>query len=109
MSGSSGGSSLGRCNAKPGGLLVHNFELGQIVFVEIDGRAGECFELERAAHVVDVGVGNENLLQLETKFGEAAVNATDLLAGIDDDRLTSLLVAEDGAVALQWAGRGRSR
>jgi len=66
-----------------------------------------AFELERAAHVVDVGVGDENLLELETEFGEAAMDAADLVAGIDDDGLAGHFVAEDGAVAGQRAdGKG---
>ena len=57
--------------------------------------------------MVDVGVGDENLLELEAERGEAAVNAADLVAGIDDDGLAGLLVAKDGAVALQRAdGKG---
>ncbi len=46
--------------------------------------------LQRAAHVVDVGVGDENLLELEAEFGEAAVDAAHLVAGIDDDGLAGL-------------------
>jgi len=91
------------CDAKPPGLHVHKFELGQIVFIHQDRRAGEALELERASHMVNVGVGDKNLLELEAKVGEAALNAADLVAGIDDDGLARLLVAQDGAVALEWA------
>ena len=49
--------------------------------------------------MVDVGVGDENLLELEAELGEAALDAGDLVAGIDDDGLAGLFVAEDGAVA----------
>ena len=91
------------CDAQPGGLLVHDFQLRQIVFVEQDGRAGEALELEGAADVVDVAVGDENLLELEAKLVEAAMDAADLFAGIDDDGLAGLLVTENGAVALQRA------
>src|SRR6478736_7478497 len=92
-----------RRNADPGCLGRHHGKQWQIVFVEIDGCAGECFELERAAHVVNMGVGNENLPELETKLGQAAVNAGNLVAWIDDNRLASFLVAHQGAVALQGA------
>ena len=80
---------VGRRNAEPGGLNRHHLKQGQIVFVEEDGRAGECFELERAADVVDVGVGDENLLEFEAELGQAAVDAGDLVAGIDDDGFAS--------------------
>jgi hypothetical protein len=45
-------------------------------------------------------VGDENLLELETMLGQAAVNAGDLVTGIDDNRLASFLVAHQSAVAL---------
>ena len=48
-------------------------------------------------------VSDENLLELEAELGEPAVNAADFVAGIDDDGLAGLFVAEDGAVALQRA------
>ena len=47
--------------------------------------------LKRAADVVDVGVGDEDLLELEAELGETAVDAADLVAGIDDDGLAGLL------------------
>ena len=74
---------------------------GQVIFVEEDGRAGEVFELERAADVVDVGVGDEDLLELQAEVRDAAVDAADLVAGVDDDSLGGFFVAEQGAVALQ--------
>ena len=46
-------------------------EQGKIVLVEEDGSAGQGFELEGAADVVDVGVGDEDLLEGETEGCEA--------------------------------------
>ena len=60
-------------------------------------------ELERAADVVDVGVRDENLLERQAERCQAAVNAGDFVAGVDDDGLGGVLVAQDGAVALQRA------
>src|ERR1039458_9336133 len=37
--------------------------------------------------------------ELEAEFGKAALNAANLVAGIDDDGLAGFLVAQDGAVA----------
>ena len=53
--------------------------------------------------MVDVGVGDEDLLELEAEGVEAAGDAADFVAGIDDDGLAGFLVAQDGAVALERA------
>ena len=93
-----------RCiDAEPGSLLVHHGEEGQVVFVQQDGSAGEALELERAANVVNVGVGDEDLLELEAEGVETAGDAVDLVAGVDDDGLAGFLIAQDGAVAFQRA------
>ncbi len=102
-----GGSGFRGLDAQPGGLGFNHFEQRQVVFVEEDGRARQALEAERASHVVNVGVGDENLLEGEAKFSEAAMNAADLVAGVDDDGFAGLLVAEQGAVAGQHAyGKG---
>jgi hypothetical protein len=92
-------------NADPCGLFGHDLEKGKIVFVEEDGSAGEGFELEGSADVVDVGVGDENLLQGQAVGFKALVNAGDLVAGVDDDSFASFFVAEKSAIALQRADR----
>ena len=102
-----GGRGFRRGNAQPAGLRLHHFEQGKVVFVEEDGGAGETLKAERTTHVVDVGVGDEDLLELEAEFGQSAVNASDFVAGIDDDGFTHFFVTEQGAVALQRAdGKG---
>ncbi len=90
-------------DAQPGCLSRHHMEERKVIFVEEDRRSGEGFELECAANVIDVGVGDEDLLEGETESGEAAMNAVDIIARVDDDGFTGFLVAQDGAVALQWA------
>ena len=46
-------------------------------------------------------------LSVRPRCGETAVDAADLVAGIDDDGFAGFLVAQDGAVALQRAdGKG---
>ena len=89
-------------DAQPPGLRVHHFEQGQVVLIQQDRCAGQPLELERASHVVDVAVGDENLLELEAQFSQASMDAADLVAGIDDNGLSGLLVAKDSAIALQW-------
>jgi len=97
------GRGLWRGDAQPIGLSRHHFEQGQIVLIEQDGRSSEALEPERAAYVVDVGVCDENLLELEAEFCKAALDAADLVAGIDDDGLAGFLIAQDSAVAFERA------
>ena len=71
------------------------------------GAPVRLLELERAAYVVDVRVGHDDLLELEARLGEALMNARDIVAGVDDDGLVGLFIAEDGAVAGERAdGKG---
>lgn len=93
---------LGRLDAEPCRLSGHHLEQWQICFVEVDGGAGERLEFECAADVVDVGVGDEDLLQCEAELSKPAVNAGDFVTGIDDDCFARLFVGEDCAVALEW-------
>ena len=103
---------IGRCgfgsrDAEPVGLRLHDLDLFEIVLVEKDGRARKALEFQRASHVVDVSVRNKNLLELEAELGEAALNAADFVAGVNDDGFVGLLVTQNGAVALQradWEG-----
>jgi len=90
-------------DAEPAGLNVHHFDQGQIVLVVKDGSAGELFEAVGAGDVVDVGVGDDDLLDGEGVFGEEGEDAGDVVAGVDDDGFAGGLVAEDGAVALEGA------
>jgi hypothetical protein len=88
-------------NADSGRLFVHHGQQFKVVLVQQDGCAGNAFDLERPAHVVDVAVGDEDLLERKAKVGQSAVNAGNLVAGIDNDGFVSLLVAQDRAIALQ--------
>ena len=100
---------FGCVNAEPGCLSSHHLQQRQVVFVEENGSAGKALELERSTDVVNVGVCDENLLELEAEGCQAAVDAGDFVAGIDDDGLAGVLVAQDGAVALRAGRRERSR
>src|SRR5580698_5988631 len=46
-------------------------------------------------------VGDEDLLDGELVLGEEEEDAGDVVAGVNDDGFAGLLVAEDGAVALE--------
>ena len=96
-----GRSHLRRMHPDPRRLRIHHFEQWQIVLVEINGRARQLLELQRPAHVVDMRVGYDDLLELEPQFGEPLMNARRLVTGIDDDGLPGLFIAQDGAVAGQ--------
>jgi len=91
----------------PRSLILHHCQQGQVVLIEQDGCASEALEAKRSADMINVGVGDENLLEFEAQFSEAAMDAGDLVAGIDDDCLASGFVTQKSAVALQWAdGKG---
>lgn len=94
---------MGGGDAEPGGLNVHHFDLGEVVLVVEDGRASELLEMVGAGDVVDVGVGDDDLLDGEVVFGEEGEDAGDVVAGVDYDGFAGGLVAEDGAVALEGA------
>ena len=68
-----------------------------------DGRAGKTLEASCSGNVVDVGMGDDDLLDGEGMFGEEGYDAGDLVSGVDDDGFARVLVAEDRAVALEWA------
>ena len=52
-------------DAEPAGLNVHHFHQGQVVLVVEDGGAGELLEAVGAGDVIDVGVGDDDLLDGE--------------------------------------------
>jgi hypothetical protein len=84
-------------------LNVHHFDQGQVVLVVEDGGAGELFEAVGAGDVVDVGVGDDDLLDGEVVFGEEGEDAGDVVSGVYDDGFAGGFIAEDGAVALERA------
>jgi len=53
--------------------------------------------------VVDMGVGDDDLLDGEMVLFESGCDAGDVVAGIDHDGFAGDLVAEDGTVALKGA------
>jgi hypothetical protein len=97
----------GGWDAEPFGLDVHDFDQGQVVLVVEDGCAGDLFQAVGAGDVVDVGVGDDDLLDGEVVLGEQGEDARDVVSGVDDDCFAGGLVTEDGAVALEGAyGQG---
>src|ERR1700674_1370771 len=90
-------------SANPSRLLIHHLEERQVILIQQDRRTGEAFEADCAANVIDMSMGNEDLLQFEAKCSETPMDANDVIAGVDNDRFTGFFVTEQGAVALQGA------
>jgi hypothetical protein len=90
-------------NAEPACLFVHHLDQGDVKLVIEDGGAGETLQLLGAGDVVDMSVGNHNLLEGELVAGERRDDAIDVVAGVDDDGFAGGLVPEDRAVALEGA------
>jgi hypothetical protein len=84
-------------------LFIQHFQQGVVVLVEQDRGAGGGAELHGSANVVDVGVGDDDLLDLKLVLSEERDHVVDVVAGVNDHGFVSGLVADDGAVALQRA------
>ena len=75
-------------NAKPSGLDIHHFDQGKVVLVVENRRSGELFKALGSGDVVDVSVGDDDLLYGETVLLQSADDAGDVVSGIDNDGLT---------------------
>src|SRR5271169_3855372 len=53
--------------------------------------------------MVDMGVGNDNLLYGEAVALQNGQHLFDVVSGIDNHGFARIFIAYDGAVALQWA------
>ena len=52
-----------------------------------------------SGYVVDVGVGDDDLLEFEVMLLEEGVDGGDVVARVYDDGFAGVLIGEDGAVA----------
>ena len=93
----------GRAHTDPGGLCIEHLQQGVVILVEQDGCVGGGAQLHGSADVVDVGVSDDNLLDLEIVLADEGEDVVNVIAGIDDHGFVSGFVADDGAVALQRA------
>ena len=83
-------------------LLIHGYSANwKALLPWRDALANAGF----ASDMIDVGVGNKDLLESKGEGGEAAMDAGDLVSGIDDDGFAGFLVGQNCAVALQRADR----
>lgn len=76
--------------------------MGKIVFVEKDGSASEGLELFGATDVIDVRVGDKNLLESEAECGEAAMDAETSSPG--SMTMASRVSSSARIVQLHWRG-----
>jgi len=65
------------------------------------GCAGQGFQLGRAAGVVEVAVGDPDLLHRQPLLGDRGQQPRNLAARIDHRGLLRLLAPDDGAILLQ--------
>ena len=92
-------------HADPRGLHVEHLQQRVIVLVEQNGRTGEPLQLHRSANVIDVRVGDNNLLHGEAVTLDDAHDVRYVVSGIDDDSFLGLLIADHRAIALQRTDR----
>ncbi len=92
---------LGRGHAQPRRLHIQHLEQGVIILIEQNGRARRRAQLHRSANVVDVGVGDDDLLHLQLLLADDGEDVFDVVAGIDDHGFARGFIADDRAVAVQ--------
>src|SRR5581483_2003470 len=67
-----------------------------------NGSSGRLSQFHRAAHMIDMSVGDDDLPDGKTMFAHDGQYVSNVVAGIDDDCLARDLVANHRAVTLQW-------
>jgi hypothetical protein len=74
-----------------------------ILGIHVYGRAGGGFQLLSAANMIDVRVRNDDSLHAQFVLRQNGQDLVDLVSGINDYGFAALLVAKNGAIALQYA------
>src|SRR5207253_5144377 len=93
----------GRTHSHPGSLHVKHFEQVVVVLVEDNGCAGGGAEFLGSADVVDVSVGDDDLVYYQVVFADEREHVVYVVAGVNDHGFAGVFIADDGAVALQRA------
>ena len=93
---------LGGGDAEPAGLDVHHLDQREVELVVEDGGAGEALELQGSGDVVDVGVGDDDLLEGELVAGEVATMREMLSPG--STTMASREVSSPRMEQLHWRG-----
>ncbi len=92
-------------HADPCGLHIEHLQQSVIILVEQDRSARGGAKLHGSADVVDMGVRDDDLFDLQVVLADERENILDIIAGIDDHGFAGRLIADDGAVALQRTDR----
>src|SRR6202158_3487738 len=92
-----------RGDADPRCLYVEHFQQRVVILIEQDWSARLRAQFHGSAYVVDVGVGDDDLLYYEVVLADDGENILNIVARIDDHGFVRGLIADDGAVTLQWA------
>jgi hypothetical protein len=88
----------------PCGLHVEHFQQRIVILIEQDLRARLCAQLHGSAYVIDVGMGDDDLLHFQLVLTDDGENVFNVVARIDDHGFVRGLIADDRAVTLQRAG-----
>src|SRR5208282_1510023 len=92
-----------RGHAEPGRLYVEHFQQRVVILVEQDWRARQCAQLHGSADVIDVGVGDDDLLHFQLVLTDDGKNVFNVVARVNDHGFVRGLIADDRAVTLQRA------
>src|ERR1044071_7403411 len=90
-----------RLYPQPAGLGIQLCVQFGVVRVHVDRRPRQFLELGPPADVIDVRVRDHDGLYREPVPAEDLDDLRDIIAWIDDDGLTGLLIAKDRTIALQ--------
>src|ERR1700736_3292342 len=90
----------GSGHADPGSLHVQHFEQSKVILVEQNRGAGGGAQLHRSAHVIDVSVSDDDLLDFEIMLSADSENVVDVVAGIDHHGFARDFISDNGTVAL---------
>ena len=96
---------LGRLQSHPSSLRIHAVQEIKIGRMQQHRRAGQLAQSGRRAGVVQMRMGEQDLLEGQPQIGQPLRDAPSLVTRIDDNRLAALLIAHQRAIGLQRAGR----
>ncbi len=99
------GEHLWRRDAQPRCLYIHHLHEWKVVLVVQNRSACTSLQLLGSGNVVDMGMRNNNLLHRQAMPSKHRHNRRNIVSGIDNNRLTRRLVAQNGAVALEQPDR----
>ena len=86
--------------------LFHDMLIQRLVVaMEIDGRVERVLRGVDAADVIEMRVGEQDVLDHDVAVADSREDLVDLVAGIDDDRLPGALAADDEPVLVERRDR----